>query len=150
MHLREPRKIYINEVQCVKSRLDPIRAAVLRVKLAYLDECAERRRALAAADAEALADTSITLAQVPEWAEPVWHLNVFRSPAREALQAPLAEAGGGTLIDCPVPPHEQDAKAELRLAPDLLPVARQLADEVLSLPMGPHFAPGPQSGCEKR
>ena len=132
---------YVNTERGVNSRLDPLQAAILRVKLGHLDAWTERRRALAAAYSQALANTGLTLPQVPEWAEPVWHLYVVRSPARDALQARLTEAGVGTLIHYPIPPHMQEAYSDLGLVPDALPLAKQLAGEVLSLPMGPHLSP---------
>ena len=98
-----------------------------------------RRRAVAAAYAGGLADAGLILPHVPDWAEPVWHLYVVRSPARDALQARLSEAGVGTLIHYPIPPHCQAAYAEMGLAPEALPLARRLAGEVLSLPIGPHL-----------
>ncbi|RKF12373.1 DegT/DnrJ/EryC1/StrS family aminotransferase [Roseovarius spongiae] len=130
---------YINEVQGVNSRLDPIQAAVLRVKLAHLDAWTDRRRAVARTYAAGLGDAEVILPHVPAWAEPAWHLYVVRSPSRDALQARLTEAGVGTLIHYPIPPHMQAAYAGLKLAPEALPLARQLADEVLSLPIGPHL-----------
>jgi dTDP-4-amino-4,6-dideoxygalactose transaminase len=133
------RQKYVNEVQGVNSRLDPLQAAVLRVKLAALDAWTDRRRAIAAAYAEGLADSGLILPHVPNWAEPVWHLYVVRSPDRDGLQKRLAEAGVCTLIHYPIPPHMQAAYADLGIAPAALPVARQLASEVLSLPMGPHM-----------
>jgi dTDP-4-amino-4,6-dideoxygalactose transaminase len=73
------------------------------------------------------------------WAAPVWHLYVVRSHERDALQNRLNEAGVRTLIHYPIPPHMQVAYADLKIAPDALPLAQQLASEVLSLPMGPHL-----------
>ncbi len=130
---------YVNDVQGVNSRLDPVQAAVLRVKLPYLDAWTDRRRALASAYDVGLADTGLILPHVPGWAEPAWHLYVVRSPDRDALQVRLTEAGVGTLIHYPIPPHMQAAYAKMGLAPDALPLARQLAGELLSLPMGPHL-----------
>lgn len=134
------RQKYVNEEPGVNSRLDPLQAAVLRVKLDVLDAWTGRRRAVAAAYAGGLADAGLILPHVPDWAEPVWHLYVVRSPARDALQARLSEAGVGTLIHYPIPPHCQAAYAEMGLAPEALPLARRLAGEVLSLPIGPHLA----------
>jgi dTDP-3-amino-3,4,6-trideoxy-alpha-D-glucose transaminase len=74
-----------------------------------------------------------------EWAEPVWHLFVVRSPQRDALQARLSEAGVDTIIHYPIPPHRTGAYAD-GFDAVRLPVAEQLADEVLSLPMGPHLS----------
>ncbi|MCB1365997.1 MAG: DegT/DnrJ/EryC1/StrS family aminotransferase, partial [Rhodobacteraceae bacterium] len=106
---------------------------------AVLDDWNDRRRAIAAAYGEGLAQSGLGLPHVPNWAEPVWHLYVVRSPGRDALQDRLARAGVGTLIHYPVPPHMQRAYADLGLAPDALPLARQLAGEVLSLPIGPQL-----------
>lgn len=130
---------YVNEVQGVNSRLDPIQAAVLRAKLPHLDAWTDRRRAIAAAYAEGLRDSGLILPFVPDWADPAWHLYIVRTPERDALQARLADAGIGTLIHYPIPPHMQAAYAGMNLIEDELPLARQLANEVLSLPIGPHL-----------
>ncbi|MDP2087322.1 MAG: DegT/DnrJ/EryC1/StrS family aminotransferase [Gemmobacter sp.] len=130
---------YVNEVQGVNSRLDPIQAAVLRAKLPHLDAWTDRRRAIAAAYAKGLRDTGLILPHLPDWAEPAWHLYVLRAPDRDGLQKRLTDAGVGTLIHYPIPPHMQAAYADLGLAPDALPLARDLAGEVLSLPMGPQL-----------
>ena len=131
---------YINDVQGWNSRLDPLQAAVLRVKLAHLDEWNTRRRAIAARYLDGLRDANVALPEVPDWAEPVWHLFVVRHPCRDALQATLRDAGIGTLIHYPLPPLRQQAYAELGLRADALPIASRLADQVLSLPIGPHQA----------
>lgn len=128
---------YVHEVAGVNSRLDPIQAAVLRVKLRHLDDWADRRRALAAAYTEALKDSGLVLPRVAEGNEPVWHLYVVRSPERDRLMGLLAEAGIGSQIHYPIPPHMQGAYAALGYAPDDFPLSRQIADEVFSLPMGP-------------
>lgn len=133
------RQKYVNEEAGVNSRLDPIQAAVLRVKLGVLNDWTARRRAVAAAYAEELRDSGLTLPHVPDWAEPAWHLYVVRSPNRDALQAKLTEAGVGTLVHYPIPPHMQQAYAGMGIAPEALPLAVQLADEVLSLPIGPQL-----------
>lgn len=131
---------YVNELPGVNSRLDPIQAAVLRAKLPHLDAWTDRRRAIAAAYHEGLKDSSLVLPQIPDWANPVWHLFVVRSPNRDSLQKRLTEEGVGTQIHYPIPPHMQAAFADLGLASEDLPLARALAGEVLSLPMGPQLA----------
>lgn len=133
------REKYVNEEAGVNSRLDPIQAAVLRVKLKALDEWTERRRAIAAAYSEGLAEAGLVLPQVPDWADPVWHLYVVRSAQRDILQARLSEAGVGTLIHYPIPPHMQGAYASLAIAPNALPLAQDIVGEILSLPMGPQL-----------
>ena len=82
------RQKYVNEEAGVNSRLDPIQAAVLRVKLGVLDEWTERRRAVASAYTVGLAESGLILPHIPEWAEPAWHLYVVRTSDRDALQGP--------------------------------------------------------------
>lgn len=130
---------YVNEVRGYNSRLDPLQAAVLRVKLKHLDDWNARRAALAQRYLAGLTDCGLTLPQVPEWAEPVWHLFVVRNRQRDALQQRLAEKGIGSLIHYPIPPHKQAAYAEAGFASAAFPLASRLADEVLSLPLGPQL-----------
>ena len=131
---------YVNEVQGYNSRLDPIQAAVLRVKLKHLDDWNARRSALARRYLDGLAGSGLILPHVPEWAEPAWHLFVVRHPRRDALQQRLTEAGIGSLIHYPIPPHKQQAYGKAAFAVDAFPLATYVADEVLSLPIGPHLA----------
>ncbi len=131
---------YVHEVPGYNSRLDPLQAALLAVKLRHLDAWNDRRRAIAATYLDGLADTGLTLPHVPTWADPVWHLFVVRHPERDALQRSLSAAGIGTLIHYPIPPHKQDAYAEAGHAADTFPLAARIADEVLSLPMGPQLS----------
>ncbi len=132
-------KKYYNAERGMNSRLDPVQAAVLRVKLAHLDAWNERRKEIVALYATGLRETALIRPAVPAWADPVWHLYVVRSAHRDELKNRLTDAGIGTLIHYPLPPHMQEAYSDLGIAPDELPVARQLADEVLSIPIGPHL-----------
>jgi dTDP-4-amino-4,6-dideoxygalactose transaminase len=135
------KKKYYNEVKGYNSRLDELQAAFLRVKLGKLDEWNARRRTVAAQYLAELAGLpDLTLPFVPEWAEPVWHLFVVRHPKRDALQQKLTDAGIGTLIHYPVPPHLSGAYADAGWKRGAFPIAEELADTVLSLPMGPHLA----------
>jgi dTDP-4-amino-4,6-dideoxygalactose transaminase len=137
------RRKYLNEVRGVNSRLDPLQAAFLRVKLARLDAWNDRRRATAAAYAAALAGTEgLALPSAAPWAEPVWHLFVVRHPRRDALREGLAADGIGTLVHYPVPPHRSEAYADLGIRAGSLPLAEGIADSVLSLPAGPHLPEG--------
>jgi dTDP-4-amino-4,6-dideoxygalactose transaminase len=131
---------YVNEVHGYNSRLDPLQAAVLGVKLRHLDEWNSRRCNIAARYTEALAGGGIGLPVVPEWAEPVWHLFVVRHPRRDEVQRLLAAAGISTLIHYPIPPHRQGAYAGQTPARQCLPLAERLSAEVLSLPIGPHLS----------
>lgn len=136
---------YVNEVQGYNSRLDPLQAAVLRVKLKYLDEWNKRRKIIAAQYLQGLADTIIHDAQLilptaPDWADPVWHLFVVRHPHRDLLQKHLSENKIGTLIHYPIPPHKQKAYADSGFSSENFPIASRMADSVLSLPIGPHLS----------
>ena len=130
---------YVNEVQGYNSRLDPVQAAALRVKLKVLDAWNSRRGKIAARYTVALAGTGLVLPTVPAWAEPVWHLYVVQSSRRDALQKTLGEAGIGTLIHYPIPPHLQQAYAEAGYVKGRFPIAERLANQVLSLPIGPQL-----------
>lgn len=133
---------YANEVKGFNSRLDPIQAAILRVKLKVLDAWNERRRSIAARYLNELGDMGVRLPSVPEWSEPVWHLFVIRSSARATVQAELSSMGIATMIHYPVPPHLQPAYAELGFVRGAFPVAEQIHDTVISLPLGPHMSDG--------
>lgn len=133
---------YVHEVQGVNSRLDPLQAAVLRVKLRYLDVWHERRQAIAQRYLSGLqASKRLMLPQAPTWATCAWHLFVVRTPDRDVLQQQLQDAGIQTLIHYPAPPHRQQAYAGLypSSGQDPFPVATQIGKQVLSLPIGPHL-----------
>jgi dTDP-4-amino-4,6-dideoxygalactose transaminase len=130
---------YHHAVKGYNSRLDELQAAFLRVKLAHLDDWNRRRQGAAATYLRLLSIDEIALPFVPEWADPVWHLFVVRSQHRDNLATTLAERGVGTVIHYPIPPHLQQAYAEMQLVPRSLPIAERLSREVLSLPMGPHL-----------
>jgi len=134
-------KKYYNEVKGYNSRLDELQAAFLRVKLKKLDQWNARRRGVAG---QYLAGMSglpgLTLPFVPAWSEPVWHLFVIRHSQRDALQQRLTEAEIGTLIHYPVPPHLSGAYAGAGWERGAFPIAEELANSVLSLPMGPHLS----------
>jgi dTDP-4-amino-4,6-dideoxygalactose transaminase len=130
---------YVNEVKGYNSRLDPVQAAVLRIKLQYLDDWNARRTAIASRYAAELAGIGLMLPAVPEWAEPAWHLYVVQHVNRDALQKALQAARIGTLIHYPIPPHLQQAYAAAGFVRGSFPLAEQMADRVLSLPMGPQL-----------
>ena len=97
---------YQHEYLGLNSRLSELQAAFLRAKLPKLEEWNERRSVLARQYQEQLCGVGdLVLPFVPAWADPVWHLFVIRTAARDALQRCLAEHGIGTQIHYPVPPH---------------------------------------------
>jgi dTDP-4-amino-4,6-dideoxygalactose transaminase len=128
---------YVHDLMGLNSRLDPLQAAILRVKLRHLDEWNARRLSLVEHYRRHLAGTRVMLPAETIGFESVYHLFVIRTPRRDALQAGLKEAGVETLIHYPTPPHRQGAYSSMRSLP--LPIAERLAAEVLSLPMGPHL-----------
>jgi dTDP-4-amino-4,6-dideoxygalactose transaminase len=130
---------YYNEALGFNSRLDEIQAAVLRVKLRFLDEWNQRRRCVAAAYLAGLKESGLIMPYVPDWAEPVHHLFVVRSQKRDALRAQLEDAGIGTLIHYPVPPHLQECYKDMGRGIGSQPVSEEIHREVLSLPMFPHL-----------
>jgi dTDP-4-amino-4,6-dideoxygalactose transaminase len=134
------RKKYYNELKGYNSRLDPLQAAFLRVKLRHLDDWNHRRRMIVAAYREGLSGIpGLTWPFVPEGVEPSWHLFVVRHLRRDELQQHLTTAGIGTLIHYPVPPHLSQAYGELGFKRGDFPITEDLAATVLSLPMGPHM-----------
>lgn len=130
---------YKNEVIGLNSRLSELQAAFLRVKLAHLAEWNLRRKKLAAIYFERLKNTGdLILPFVPVWADPVWHLFVVRTKKRDALKAYLQDKGIGTQIHYPIPPHLSEAYISLGYRKGSFPLAETLANEILSLPIGPH------------
>ena len=126
---------YHHSVKGFNSRLDEIQAAILRVKLAHLDDWNDARRERAQHYASRLATLPIRLPIQAEWAHHIYHLYVIRSKQRDALQAFLKERGIGTLLHYPVPIHLQPAYEDLGLAQGAFPMSEAACDEVLSLPM---------------
>jgi dTDP-4-amino-4,6-dideoxygalactose transaminase len=133
---------YANEVKGFNSRLAPLQAAFLRVKLRHLDEWNRRRKLVAAAYLEGLAGVeNLKLPTVLAGTESAWHLFVIQHPRRDELQRHLAEGGIGTLIHYPVPPHLSQAYGELGLKAGTFPISEAMAQRALSLPLGPHLLP---------
>jgi dTDP-4-amino-4,6-dideoxygalactose transaminase len=131
-------KKYHNDVAGFNSRLDELQAAILAVKLPALDGQNARRAALAALYNDHLAGIpGLVLPVVAAAQTPVWHLDVERHPQRDALAQKMADAGIGTLVHYPIPPHRQAAYAAMGLGDGTFPIAEAIHRDVLSLPMGP-------------
>ena len=126
---------YENLYKGVNSRLDELQAALLRAKLPRLDTDNQRRRGVAARYLDEIRHPQILLPVIGANNEPVWHVFVVRSAARDALQKHLNEAQVGTLIHYPVPPHQQPAYSEWRNKK--FPLTEAIHREVLSLPISP-------------
>jgi dTDP-4-amino-4,6-dideoxygalactose transaminase len=136
-------KKYENFYKGVNSRLDEMQAAILRVKLRYLDTEMAQRRGVAQAYMDGIVNPSIVLPVMPNKAvitceNHVWHLFVVRCQQRDDFQVYLAGRGIQTLIHYPIPPHKQDAYREYEQM--ALPITEQLHNSVISLPIGPGLA----------
>jgi dTDP-4-amino-4,6-dideoxygalactose transaminase len=125
----------------VNSRLDEIQAAVLRVKLHRLAEDNARRRSIAAAYDEALANGPLTVPiRLPRRGH-VFHQYVIRAPERDRVRAQLAADGIGSAVHYPVPVHLQPAYAgRIPLGPAECRATETLVGQILSLPMHPHLS----------
>jgi len=133
------REKYRHELPPFNHRLDTLQAAILRVKLCYLERWNEARRRNGALYTELLAGNGVvTPVEVPDSVH-VYHLYVVRTPQRDALQAHLRERGIGTAIHYPIPIHLQPFYAQNGFRRGQFPVTEQLCDEVLSLPLFPEM-----------
>ena len=128
------REKYKNLLKGVNSRLDEMQAAILRVKLQYLEEETKKRRVIATRYMSEITNKLITLPLVAFGKKShVFHLFVVRVAERAKFQKHLSESGVGSLIHYPTPPFRQDAYSELDCN---YPVSDQIHAEVLSLPVG--------------
>lgn len=136
---------YYNEVKGFNSRLDPLQAAFLSVKLRHLDKWNKRRQTIARRYIEELSGCSkIALPMLQEEAESVWHLFVVQCETRDRLQDFLKERGVETLIHYPVPPHLSQAYKDDFAEKPSFPLTERLAETVLSIPIGPHLTDAEQ------
>ncbi|WP_152057736.1 DegT/DnrJ/EryC1/StrS family aminotransferase [Aliarcobacter butzleri] len=126
-------KKYENLYKGINSRLDEMQAAMLRVKLRYLDNEVEKRREIANYYLENIKNDSIILPTVRVKDNHVWHLFVIRTSKRDELQKYLLDNGIQTLIHYPIPPHKQNAYKEWKN--ESYPISEQIHDEILSLPI---------------
>lgn len=130
---------YVAETVGYNSRLDELQAAVLNVKLPYLDQWNAARRQIAARYDELLSATPVTTPYVAPDATHVYHQYIIRAPQRDALAAALSDEQISTMIYYPVPLHLQPIYRELDVRPGSLPHSEQAAAEVLALPIYPEL-----------
>jgi len=126
---------YLNEEKGFNSRLDPIQAAVLRVKLEVLDEWNGRRHEIVAGYLNKLANhRDVTLPYVPEWADPVWHLFVIQvSNAKQTIEK-LHDNKIELMQHYPLPPHLQQAYNGKYMNQK---IAEYLSKKIISIPVSP-------------
>lgn len=131
-------KKYYNEIKGINSRLDELQAGFLSIKLNHLDNWTAERVAIAQQYNLLLNGIGdLILPEVANNATHVYHLYVIRTKQRDALQKHLTEQGIGTLIHYPVPPHLQEAYKELGYKKGDFPLAEEIAETCLSLPIYP-------------
>lgn len=131
---------YVHRLVGVNSRLDPIQAAVLRVKLPKLNEWNARRRRLASFYRSSLPE-SLLLKHPIESSTSAHHLMVITVPQRQAIREALREESVETGVHYPNPPYRQGAYREIATRKQWrLPVTDRLAEHVLSLPLGPQVS----------
>lgn len=130
----------VHELSPFNHRMDTLQAAILRVKLRYLDAWNMARRQNAALYTDLLAGSGVITPIEAPHATHVYHLYVVRTPRRDALQAYLREHDIGTGIHYPIPIHLQPFYAEYGFRRGQFPVTEQVCDEILSLPMFPEMS----------
>lgn len=139
-HGEQPR--YTHTILGRNSRMDDLQAAVLGVKLERLDHWNARRRDIAATYSAAFADLPLVTPPGPAAGiEPIFHQYTIATQQRDALRQHLTDLGIGCGVYYPVPLHMQPLYAGSGVAPESLPNAYRLAQEVLSLPIFPQLTP---------
>lgn len=135
------RSRYISDISGMNSRLDELQAAILRVKLGYLDKDNQKRRELAAIYDEILHPSPYILPAVRHNTEHTYHLYVIQAEKREFLIDKLREHGIGTGVHYPQPIHAQPAyTGHIKTIPRDLPVLTRATSRILSLPLYPELS----------
>jgi dTDP-4-amino-4,6-dideoxygalactose transaminase len=134
------RQRYVSEFPGMNSRLDELQAAILRVKLRYLEQENGRRRELARAYETLLSPTALRLPRALGQVEHVYHLYVVRSSHRDQVKTYLQEHGISTAIHYPVPVHLQPAyQSRIIVGRGGLHETERACGEILSLPLYPQM-----------
>ena len=133
------KKKYYNQLKGVNSRLDPIQAAILNVKLKKLDEWNQRRSNIAQNYNNKIDPSFYKKPFILPNAKSAWHLYELRTNKRDELIKHMLENGINTMIHYPIPPHMQKAYSDLEFHKNQFPIANKLASELLSIPIGPHL-----------
>ena len=126
-------KKYECDYQGLNSRLDEIQAAILNVKLKYLNDEIKKRREIAQYYIENITQPEIILPNFSDWKSHVFHLFTIRTSKRNELQNYLSEQGVQTLIHYPIPPHKQQCYSYWNYL--TLPITEKIHAEELSLPI---------------
>jgi dTDP-4-amino-4,6-dideoxygalactose transaminase len=130
---------YVHSIRGINSRLDELQAAILRVKLKYLEKWNEQRRKNAKLYNTFLKGTKIICPSEKSYAKHIYYLYVIRSNNRDELQLFLEKQKITTLIHYPIPVHLQKSYEDLGVINGTLPVTEKLANEILSIPIYPEL-----------
>lgn len=133
------RERYISEIQGMNTRLDEIQAAILNVKLAFLNDDNQRRQKIADLYTQRLRETRYKLPVTAVNAVHTWHQYVIQTDNREALRAFLQQNHVGTGVHYPQAIHQQPAYSGLLRGANHLPATEELIPRILSLPMYPQL-----------
>lgn len=129
-------KKYINKYQGLNSRLDEMQAAVLNIKLKYIDQENQKRREIADFYLKNINNPNVELPLIEDCKhnkQHVWHLFVVKSKRRDDLQKYLTSNNIQTLIHYPIPPHKQETYSQYNILN--LPLVESLSNKILSLPI---------------
>lgn len=126
---------YVCEFQGFNSRLDEIQAAILNVKLKYLDQDNDARRRVARRYMNEIINSSIHIPKLTDWGSHVFHLFPIFVKDRNQFQEYLVKKGIQTVIHYPIPPHKQNCYKEFNALK--FPITEKIHDEELTLPLSP-------------
>lgn len=132
-------KRYYHSIKGFNSRLDELQAAILSVKLPYLEQWNQRRREIAKLYNDAFMPIGINCPQEIGDRFHVYHLYVLRVQQRDRFQKLLADVGISTVIHYPIPIHQQESYQELRYQSKFLPITERLAEQIVSVPIYPEL-----------
>jgi len=132
------KKKYINEEIGLNSRLDSIQAAILNIKLKYLDSWNQQRKAIASSYLSEIHNDQLNLPSKISLTDSVWHIFPVRTANRDKIKKKLDNEGIETLIHYPIPPHKQ--KIYLNEFSNFnLKISENISNQLISLPIGPHM-----------
>ena len=132
-------KKYVNEVEGINSRLDPLQAAILKVKLLKLSDWNAKRQRIAQRYISELQGLNLTLPTISQDCRSVWHLFVIRHARREEAISKMLDLGVQAGIHYPIPPHLQKAYQRLGYKNNAFPISELIHKEVISLPIYPQM-----------
>ena len=133
-------KKYIHLELGTNTRLDPVQASILSVKLKYLSSWNKRRRQIADTYLRELADLPIKLPFVSEDILHAWHLFCVQVEARSELKRYLDSVEVETLVHYPIPPFRQAAYSDMRISKDSFIKTEKICESIISLPIGPSLS----------